>query len=405
MPPTTILPSLLRCVHCPLTPILPPLPYPRSIDMTTHPTRTIRRRTTKEERPSLIPPTNLRRLLQIQHFSQWHPPQRQYILVQIVLLRRRPPLECRLIASHSTEVAVMQPILHFFGLLHANPLRFAGVRLVDATEREGRALFGRAVVVVFRPARADEEDVADLDVAALGGWEDIDALILTAFLEFVERDGVRGGGVVADGLRGGVAAVVEEDGAAGESVGGPVMDAALVVVHNALTMEVGCMAVVVECLRGNVSHVSETIPLRAGLGVHDVDIIVSNGRVKGFDLVLEYLAAESWLQRNIQGEVKAGHLAGPDLGGGSLHTRGCEEVETADVVVGAPDPGCIFRGARNAWEVLAEREGGGVRVEWDGGCCLAHDAVLYLRKAPCCTGQSVRHCGKEEVAISIKRGV
>ena len=263
--------------------------------MTTHAPRTIRRRTAEEERPPLIPPTNLRRLLQIQHLSQRHPPQRQDILMQVILLRRGPALKGGLIAAHRTEVAVVQPIFHFFTLLYADPLRFTGVTLVDATESEGGAFFGRASVVVLGPAGADEHDVADLDVAALRSRQDVDALGGAAFLQFVERDGVRGGGVVGDGLGSGVAAVVEEDGAAGEAVAGPVVDAAFVVVHDAFAVEVGGVAVVVEGLGGDVSHVSEAIPLRAGLGVHGVGVVVGNGGMERFDLVLEDLAAKSWL--------------------------------------------------------------------------------------------------------------
>ena len=53
---------------------------------------------------------------------------------------------------------------------------------VDATESELRGFFGRARVVVFCPAGADEEDIADLDVAALGGGSDVDALGFAAGL-------------------------------------------------------------------------------------------------------------------------------------------------------------------------------------------------------------------------------
>ena len=95
------------------------------------------------------------------------------------------------------------------------------------------------------------------------------------------------GGVVFDGLRGGVRAVVEEDGAAAEAVEGPVVDAAFVGV-GVWGGEVGGFRVVlwgwgwlvgggvgmgrrgrsyVEGLSVYVSHVSKAVPLCAGLGV------------------------------------------------------------------------------------------------------------------------------------------
>ena len=60
------------------------------------------------------------------------------------------------------------------------------------------------------------------------GGGDVDALGFAAGAEVRERDGVGGGRVVFDGLRCGVGAVVEEDGAAAEAVDGPVVDAAFV---------------------------------------------------------------------------------------------------------------------------------------------------------------------------------
>src|SRR4051812_38550143 len=62
-----------------------------------------------------------------------------------------------------------------------------------------------------------------------------------------------------------------------------------------LTNHVGGMRVVVECLGGHVSKVSESVPLSTGLGVHMVDIIKSTSLVKINDFVLEYLAAKRWL--------------------------------------------------------------------------------------------------------------
>lgn len=119
-------------------------------------------------------------------------------------------------------------------------------------------------------------------------------------------DGVRCGGVVADALRSGVAAVVEQDGAPGEAVRRPVVDGAFVVVNHAFAVEVAGLAVVVEGLRCHVGHVSESVPLGARLRVHGVQIVVGDGGVEGFDCVLEGFAAEGGLEGDVEGEVETG---------------------------------------------------------------------------------------------------
>ena len=220
---------------------------------------------------------------------------------------------------------------------------------VDAAQCEFGALLGRAGVVVFGPAGADEEDVADLDVAALGGGEDVDTLGFPTCFELVEGNGVRSGGVVGDGLAGGVGAVVEEDAAAGEAVAGPVVDAAFVVVGDAFAVEVGGPAAVVEGFCGDVCHVSESVPLSAGLGVHGIQIVVCDGRVQRLDRVFELLASERGFEGDVEREVETSHFACLDLAGGSLDPGGCEEVETSHIVVMPPNPRCIFRSTGDTW--------------------------------------------------------
>jgi hypothetical protein len=68
-------------------------------------------------------------------------------------------------------------------------LRHAGVPLAlvlaaAVAERQARALVGRLGLEALRPARADEEDVPDFDVAALRGRADVDALGFAARCEF-----------------------------------------------------------------------------------------------------------------------------------------------------------------------------------------------------------------------------
>ncbi len=187
-----------------------------------------------------------------------------------------------------------------------------------------------------------------------------------------------GRGVVAYVLGGGIRTVIEQYSTSREAMRGPVVDAAFMIVGDVLTVKVASVAVVIECFSGNVRHVAESIPLGAGLGVHDIEVVVGNVSMQRLNFVLKLLAAEGGLQGNVERKVQACHLAGLDFGGGGFDAGGGEEVEATNVIVGSPDPGCILRGAGDAWEVLAERKGGGVGVEGDGGCCFAHDAVFDL---------------------------
>ena len=71
----------------------------------------------------------------------------------------------------------MQPVNDRFFLLHTRPLLFAAVIMAEA---DFGVLFGAALVVVLDEAGADEEDVADLDVAASRGGPDVNALRFAA---------------------------------------------------------------------------------------------------------------------------------------------------------------------------------------------------------------------------------
>ena len=279
--------------------------------MTAHPTRHIRWRTTKKERPPLILLTQLTQLLQIQHLPQRHTPQRQNILMQIVALRCRPALKRGRIAPNGRKVAVVQPIFHGFLLLHAHPLCFAAVSLTGSAEGEAFRLLGRAFVVVLDPAAADEEDVADLDVATLRRGTDVNALVLAYCDEVVVADRVGCCAVVLDALAVGVAPVVEEDAPAREAMIRPVMDAALVV--RSRSDDVLLMRIVVESLRWDVCEVAESVPLCAGLGVHVVCVVVADSVKDSEDLVFELLAVEGWLCWDVEWEIQAGHFSGLDF--------------------------------------------------------------------------------------------
>lgn len=143
---------------------------------------------------------------------------------------RRPRLKRRRIPRHTRKITIMQPIQHFRLLLHPRILEpILAIQARPMAQRGSRALGIRLAVVRLLPARADEEHVADFDVAALSGGADVDSLVFAAGVELVKGDGVVVEGVVGDAFFVGVAAVVEEDAAAGDAVLGPVVDGAFVV--------------------------------------------------------------------------------------------------------------------------------------------------------------------------------
>lgn len=118
--------------------------------------------------------------------------------MQVVALLRGPALERWRIPRHGREVAVVQPVDRLLRLLHPGPALdgFAGAAV--GAEADLGVLFGGPVVVVLCEAGADEEDVPDFDITALGGRADIDALEFADFDEVVVGDGVGGGGLVFD---------------------------------------------------------------------------------------------------------------------------------------------------------------------------------------------------------------
>lgn len=199
--------------------------------------------TRKEKGPALVLLGQLAQLLQVQHLAEGHAPEREDVLVQVVRLGGRPALEAGRVPSHGGEVAVVEPVLHGLLLLDPRPRLLAAVGAV-AAQGEGVAFLGRPVVVVLHPAGADEEDVADLDVAALRGRTDVDALPLPARRQLVVRYRMARRRVVLDPVGVGVRAVVEQDAAAGEAVRAPVVDATFVV--GRLADNVGRVSVVVE---------------------------------------------------------------------------------------------------------------------------------------------------------------
>lgn len=76
-----------------------------------------------------------------------------------------------------------------------------------------------------------------------------------------------------------------------------------------------------------------------------------------------------------------------------------EEVDTAELVVGTPDPGCAFwRLLGDLGKLLTGWEGGCIGVPWEGrGTAAAGNGCGYLAEAAGCGRFAVgpRHCFKE----------
>lgn len=156
----------------------------RSIDMATNPATTIVHRTSEEEKPPVPLSALLAQPLQIQHLPQRHPPQCQDVLMQPVRLRSRPALESWRITPNRCEVAVMQPVEDRLFLLQASVALVIRQRIHRiCSKSKGIPLLTRGVIVLLYPARADKDDVADLDVASLSGGADVNALGFAASFE------------------------------------------------------------------------------------------------------------------------------------------------------------------------------------------------------------------------------
>lgn len=134
-------------------------------------TRHIRRRTRQEKSPPPSLPTQNRQPLQIPHLPNRTPPKRQQALMQEIQLRHRPNLKRGRIARHAGKITIVQPVPH--ALLAREPCpSHIGVGAGCC----GEPFFGAEFVVSFYEARADEEDVADADVASFGFGEEVKTL-------------------------------------------------------------------------------------------------------------------------------------------------------------------------------------------------------------------------------------
>lgn len=138
----------------------------------------------------------------------------------------------------------MQPIQHTLLLRHPRP----PLPIIPAQhmrpQRPLRPLLCRLAIIHLDKPTPDEEQIPRLDVAALRRRADVNALVSAALVQLFIRDRVVVVRVVLDALAVRVAAVVEQDAAAGDAMLSPVVDGAFGVGGGA--DDVGAVGVVVE---------------------------------------------------------------------------------------------------------------------------------------------------------------
>ena len=136
----------------------------------------------KEKEPSSPLPTLLRQPLQIQQFPEWHSPQRQNVLVQMLFPVCRPRLKRRHITRHSSKVAIVQPIDDPIFLAQTSITLSVTATGLVRPQRQLCPLFWRLDPVLLGPARTHKEHVTDVDVATLALRTDVDALVFAALV-------------------------------------------------------------------------------------------------------------------------------------------------------------------------------------------------------------------------------
>jgi hypothetical protein len=215
---------------------------------------------------------------------------------------RRPALKARRVPRHRCKPAVVQPLLHL--LLLRQPRK---QQLFPLPRRQSCALRGRFGARCGHEAGAHEKDAPRRDERATReGGAQVDTLPGGAGGQVGVSDGVVRVRVVdARGGELGEGVVVQQDEAAGNAVGGPVVHAAF----GGGGGDVGPVGEVVEeasrnvgelcCVlgedkrgKGGGTYVAEAVPLGAALGVEVVEVVVGDIFAKRFDFMLECFAAE-----------------------------------------------------------------------------------------------------------------
>lgn len=250
--------------------------------------------------------------------------------MQMVVLMSRPGLECWRITRHACEVAVMQPIQNLLFLTHSRkPHIKLVVRAVPC--RSLRSVLVRLAVVSLLPTRSDKQHVSDLDITTLRRGPDIDPLVLSALVQLFPRNWVVVVGIVIDALLVGITSVVEQHAAPRDSMFSPVVDGALVVCS--WSGDVRAFGSVVERTCWDVRKVPEAVPLRAGLCVHVVEVIICDSVDQRLDLMLEDFATKSGLVGYVEGKVDRHNFTGPDFFCRGSYAGWCEKVQSADLFI------------------------------------------------------------------------
>ena len=104
-------------------------------------------------------------------------------------------------------------------------------------------------------------------------------------------------------------------------------------------------AIIVISLFFLVSVVSESIPLRTALRVEGDGIVIYTSRSFIDDVVAKSDAVETWRRHFVEGPVYGDAGAVFDFGGGEGGVGGCEEVEHAEFIGGAPEAPGVAVGA------------------------------------------------------------
>ena len=97
--------------------------------------------------------------------------------------------------------------------------------------------------------------------------------------------------------------------------------------------DIGAFGSIVERACWDVREVPEAVPLRAGLRVHVVEVVIRDSVDERLDLVPENLAAKSGLIRYIERKVDRHNFTRPDFLCRGSYTSWGEKVQSADLVI------------------------------------------------------------------------
>lgn len=174
----------------------------------------------------------------------------------------------------------------------------------DAPERGFGALVGGGLVVGVYEAGADEQNIPDTHIASLRFWTEVDTLSFCHLLQLCDGNGMVIIGIVLDPIRLSIPPIIDQNATRTNSMITPVVDGAVMLVLPRTIDMLRCGAVV-ELRGGDVRDVAEAVPLRPGLGVQNVEVVVGEGWDKRLDEMLEGFAAEAGNEGLVKREAAA----------------------------------------------------------------------------------------------------